>query len=395
MTLLHQDGPTVRDPAVDDAEALIKEARQRQRKRRLFIGIVVLIAMVVSGVTYAVVSRPSTRARHTRASSPTKTVSPAQSGPFVSPKAPYALAVGPNGDLLVVDGGRGQILRHLPSGKFQVVAGTGKRGFSGDGGLAIRAEIDGPAGIAVAKNGAVYFADEGNGRVREILPDGIIKTVAGGGTMPLGTKPVEALSAEFDASFGPCGLAIGPNGQIYIGTSAVYRLDSNGMLDWVVGSSARDLNKGFNGIYSNPAFQIDFVQAVQLAFDGRGDLLVAGGYGFGLYERTATGNLRFLMNFRGPGASRGSLAAAPDGSVVLTGRTIGLARFQPSGSVTPIAEHSLGTVLGSNNEFITGDGVAVAPNGDIYLDVDAGFFSPVSAIVELRPNGEVVTLWKS
>jgi hypothetical protein len=131
VTLLHQDGPTVRDPAVDDAEALIKEARQRQRKRRLFIGIVVLIAMVVSGVTYAVVSRPSTRARHTRASSPTKTVSPAQSGPFVSPKAPYALAVGPNGDLLVVDGGRGQILRHLPSGKFQVVAGTGKRGFSG------------------------------------------------------------------------------------------------------------------------------------------------------------------------------------------------------------------------------------------------------------------------
>jgi hypothetical protein len=52
-------------------------------------------------------------------------------------------------------------------------------------------------------------------------------------------------------------------------------------------------------------------------------------------------------------------------------------------------------VLGSNNEFITGDGVAVAPNGDIYLDVDADFFSSVSAIVELRPNGEVVTLWKS
>jgi hypothetical protein len=37
----------------------------------------------------------------------------------------------------------------------------------------------------------------------------------------------------------------------------------------------------------------------------------------------------------------------------------------------------------------------VAPNGDIYLDVDAGFMSSVSAIAELRPNGEVVRLWKS
>jgi len=81
--------------------------------------------------------------------------------------------------------------------------------------------------------------------------------------------------------------------------------------------------------------------------------------------------------------------------VVLTGRTIGLARFQPSGSLTPIAEHGLWTILGSHNELLTGVGVAVAPNGDIYLDVDAGYFSSVSAIVELRANGEVAALWKS
>ena len=155
-----------------DAEALIQEARHRQRKRRLLVGIVVLMAIIVSGVIYAIVSRPSGRARHTRTSSPTKTVSAAQTGSFVSPQAPYALAVAPNGDLLVVDSGSDQILRHLPSGKFQVLAGDGKRGFSGDGGQAVRARInvDNWAGLAVAKNGTVYFADDRNGRVARNSP---------------------------------------------------------------------------------------------------------------------------------------------------------------------------------------------------------------------------------
>jgi len=141
--------------SVPDAEALIKEARQRQRRRRLLIGIVVLIAMVVSGITYAIVSRPSARARHTGTSSPTKTVSVAQSGSYVSPKAPHSLTIAPNGDLLVVDSDRDQILRRLPSGKFQVLAGDGKRGFSGDGGPAVHAELrlDYQAGIAVTRNG--------------------------------------------------------------------------------------------------------------------------------------------------------------------------------------------------------------------------------------------------
>jgi len=374
-----------------DAEALIKEAKRLRRRRWMRAGLVVVLAAAVSGLGLAL-SRTTTG----HAVSGSKGTSPAtgdvaSAGPIVSPKTPQALAVGPGGSLYVVDGGRDQILRRLSDGRFRVVTGNGKSGFSGDGGQAVDAEIRGASGIAVAKNGTVYFADEGNGRVREILPDGIIETVAGGGTVPLGSKPVPALSASFGGPSSLFGLAIAPNGELYIGTSAVYRLNSSGMLVWVVGSAARDLNKGFNGIYSNPAFQIDFAPALQLAFDGKGDLLVAGGPGFGLYERTATGKLRFLENDRSDGNLRGSLAAAPDGTVVLAGE----ARFHPSGSITPIAAHGLRTVLGAHNEFITGEGVAVAPNGGIYLDADAGWFSSASAIVEISPNGHVSTLWKS
>ena len=266
-----------------DANALIKEARQRQR-RRWTGGAIVVLAMMVSVVSYAIVSKPSARARHTRTSSPSKTA-PAQPGPFVTPKAPYALAVAPNGDLLVVDTGRDQILRRLPSGKFRVVGGSGKHGFSGDGGQAVGAELDiqNDSGIAVAKDGTIYFSDTGNGRVREVLPNGIIKTIVGGGTRTLGQGSMPALSA----SLSPWGLAIGPNGELYIAANAVYRLGPGGILRWVVGKSV-PLPKNYCWD-CNPAIQNDFLNTDRLALDGAGDLYVAGGGGWGLYEMTAKG----------------------------------------------------------------------------------------------------------
>jgi hypothetical protein len=370
----------------------------------LVIGIVALIAMVVSGVSYALVNRPSGRARPTRTSSPTKTVSATQSGSYVSPKAPTTLVVAPNGGLLVVDSGRDQILRRLPSGKFQVLAGDGKRGFSGDGGPAVDAELhlDYQAGIAVARNGTVYFADALNGRVREVLPDGIIKTVAGGGTISLGTNPVPALSASFGGPFSLFGLAMGPNGQLYIGTNGVYRLSPDGVLHWVVGKLVppKDLPKGWGGVYSNPAIQSDFMPATRLAFDGKGDLLVAGGGGWGLYEMTKSGKLLFLETFRGDGYW-GSLSEASRGSVVLSYGG-GIFRFSSTGTVEPIGhlgsaiDSALGRLTKGPHMFIGGDGVAVSVNGDIYVDTNVGnTFTSVSAILELRPNGSVVPLWKS
>jgi len=382
---------------IPDAEALIAEARNRQRRRWFFIGIIVVIAMIVSGVSYFVDKGPSARARHTGTSSTSKTL--AQSGPFVSPKAPYILAVAPNGDLLVVDTGRDQILRRLPSGKFQVVAGDGKRGFSGDGGSAVRARINvqGDSGLAVARNGTFYFADSGNGRVREVPPDGIIKTVAGGGRAPLGTEPVVAIKAKFPEPWGVFGLAIGPNAQLYIGsTKGVYRLGPGGVLYWVVGEAPLP-----NSCWDcNPGNQNDFTPAIRLAFDGNGDLLVAGGGGWGLYEMTRTGRLRFVGTFRGDGFW-GSLAAGAGGTVVLAVRN-GIFQFSPSGTVKPVLLSSfteaslLNTALGPRNIFIGGNGVAASKSGDIYVDTNPGnTFTSVSAILELRPNGRVVALWKS
>lgn len=312
------------------------------------------------------------------------------------------MAVQANGTLYLVDAGRDQILRRLGTGAFEVVAGNGKRGFSGDGGRAVNAEIsvNNQSGIAVTWNGVVYFADSGNGRVRAVEPDGIIKTVAGGGSTPLSEKPLPALRALFGKPYGVLGLTLGPNSDLYIGASAVYRLTGDGILEWVVGKSVRGPPpKNWGGVYSNPAIQSDFLLAYRLAFDGTRDLLVGGGGGFGLYEMTRTGKLLFLENFRGDGAW-GALAEAPGGSVVLCDRG-GLSRFLPSGRIEPIAANlssALGTVKGEphKNYFIGGDGVAVAPNGNIYADTNVGnTFTSVNAIVEVTPEGAVRAIWRS
>jgi hypothetical protein len=90
--------------------------------------------------------------------------------------------------LYVADEGRQQILRRTPDGRFQVVAGTGVAGYSGDGRLATQAEIDAPTNLAIAQNGALYFTQAGrtknaNGLLdrvaREITPNGKITTVNG------------------------------------------------------------------------------------------------------------------------------------------------------------------------------------------------------------------------
>jgi len=79
------------------------------------------------------------------------------------------------------------------TGKISTVAGTGKQGFSGDGGSARRAMLNNPHSIAIAGNKYLYIADIGNHRIRRVdLRRGTIETIAGNGKRqpPVDGKPV-------------------------------------------------------------------------------------------------------------------------------------------------------------------------------------------------------------
>src|SRR5437763_15472423 len=58
-------------------------------------------------------------------------------------------------------------------------AGTGQKGFSGDGGPATRAQLNNPYGIVRGPDGALYICDVDNHAIRRVAKDGTISTVAG------------------------------------------------------------------------------------------------------------------------------------------------------------------------------------------------------------------------
>jgi len=84
------------------------------------------------------------------------------------------------GALYISDSGNNRI-RVIRAGVVTTVAGSGRQGFSGDGGKALEAELNTPQKVAVAKDGSLFIADRANHRVRKVDTRGAIITIAGAG----------------------------------------------------------------------------------------------------------------------------------------------------------------------------------------------------------------------
>ena len=95
---------------------------------------------------------------------------------------PYGLAIDPAGDIYISDVQNFAIREVTTDGIIHTVAGTGTGGYTGDNGPATAATLTYPAGIALDSSGDLYIADQGNNVVREVTPDGTIRTLAGTGT---------------------------------------------------------------------------------------------------------------------------------------------------------------------------------------------------------------------
>jgi streptogramin lyase len=94
---------------------------------------------------------------------------------------PRTMALAADGSLLFTEPRLNRIRRLDPSGIITTFAGTGKAGFSGDGGPASRAQLNFNRGVAVDGAGTVWIADSLNQRIRKVDAAGIITTAAGSG----------------------------------------------------------------------------------------------------------------------------------------------------------------------------------------------------------------------
>jgi DNA-binding beta-propeller fold protein YncE len=109
----------------------------------------------------------------------------------------------------------------LDTQKLTHLAGTGKKGFSGDGADARKAELSGPKGIALAPNGDVYLADTESHTIRVIRKaTGFIETVVGDGKVGDGPDgdPLKCRLAR------PHGVFVDSAGKVYIGDSENHRV---------------------------------------------------------------------------------------------------------------------------------------------------------------------------
>lgn len=136
-------------------------------------------------------------------------------------EAPDGLAFGPDGNLYVSEFGGSRIRMIDTEGIITTVAG-GEFGAAGDGGPATEAELNCPHTLAFDDAGNLYFTDVCNFKVRRIDPSGSITTVAGAGRPGFGGDGGPATAALLSEN--PVGLAIGPDGDLYIADTANHRI---------------------------------------------------------------------------------------------------------------------------------------------------------------------------
>jgi sugar lactone lactonase YvrE len=190
---------------------------------------------------------------------------------------PTHLAVSKQGEVYIIDAAAaGCTVRKIDgTGIITTIAGTGVRGFSGDGGPAIKAQMNNVLGIAVDAQGNIYLADDGNRRIRKITRDGKIRTIAGNGKPrgPLGDGG-PATRAQISNIWD---VAVDARGNVYIADASndrVRKVKPGGKISTVAGNTTGPISRGAFGGDGGPARLAALSAPDTLALDSQGSLYV-------------------------------------------------------------------------------------------------------------------------
>jgi streptogramin lyase len=151
-------------------------------------------------------------------------------GPAVeaSLNMPHELLFDAKGDLYIAERDNHVIRKvDMKTGMISTVAGTGMRGFTGDGGPGVKAQFNQPHSIVLDHDGSILICDIGNHRIRRLhLDTGIIETYAGTGE----TKETpEGAPVKGTPVTGPRTIVRAANGDLYLALregNAIYRIDA-------------------------------------------------------------------------------------------------------------------------------------------------------------------------
>jgi streptogramin lyase len=150
------------------------------------------------------------------------------------------------------------------------LAGTGQKGYSGDNGPAAKAQLNQPFGVVRGPDGAIYFCDTGNHVIRRISREGIITTVAGSGHKGYSGDGGAATKAELNE---PYEIRFDRTGNMFFVerlNHVVRRVDAKTQAISTVAGTGK---AGFGGD-GGPATKAEFKEPHSIQFDAAGDLYI-------------------------------------------------------------------------------------------------------------------------
>ena len=296
---------------------------------------------------------------------------------------PLGLAIDAAGALLISDPQALRIKRVSPDGTIRTFVGGGSPPFAGDGGPATSANLLYPTGVAADTSGNVFIADVLSNRIYKVSPDGIITTAAGGGTYDFSDGPT--VRAELS---GPYALAADGSGDVFFtdGSGRVRKLSADGMITTVAGYGGHG-DSGDGG----PAVFAAFRNPSGLAADRAGNLFI-GDAGNGRVRKVYPDGTINTVDMA-PGA--GPIAVDAAGNLFIAAE-FRIWRVSPDGVLT--------TVAGTGEQGFSGDGgiasaaqlsyvsaLAVGDEGAIFIADCVGGLEGCR-IRRISPDGIITTV---
>ena len=225
-------------------------------------------------------------------------------GPAVDARlaTPTGVTTDSAGNLYIADLGNQRIRKVDSSGVITTFAGTGERGFAGDGGPAVDARLTSPIGVMADGAGNLYISDANNFRIRKVDSSGIITTFAGTGVHGVAGDGGPAADAQLRGIYG---LAADAGGNIYIAERTSHRIrkvDSSGVITTVAGNGT----EGYGGD-SGQAVAAQLKEPRGLAADADGNLYIAD---WGNHRIRKVDSSGVITTFSGPGENGDSGPAA-------------------------------------------------------------------------------------
>ena len=145
------------------------------------------------------------------------------------------------GEIYIADTNNHRVRKVLRNGQITTIAGTGIRGYNGDGQLATNAQLDCPYSVVVSSSAQVYILEFS--RIRKIDRNGIISTIAGTGNEGFNGDDQLATHAHL---YNPRGLFVTDDEEVLFADTfnhRVRKVDRNGIISTIAGNE----NQGYNG----------------------------------------------------------------------------------------------------------------------------------------------------